>query len=175
MKRRKHIILVIAILALILVSPTVYGVNLELGTFLDDVSVKELNGKDLQISQFRGKVVLITFWSTWCNRCREELTFLNENFRNIEDLVIIAINQDSDKMINRKRVEKFVVGIGDVDFKVAVDNGYRLWERFGINALPTSIILDREGKVTHIEPNFYFDSPDNIRKAIGDLMVGSRI
>lgn len=174
MKFGKHIIALITILVFMSASGSVFGVNLDEGTVLDNVSLQDMNGKDLHLKDFKGKVIMLTFWSTWCSRCREELTFLHDTFGDEEDLVIIAVNQDSDKEINRKRVEQFVSGIGDVAFIVVIDEGYELWDRFGINALPTSIIIDREGKVTYIEPNFYFESPDNFRKVIGDLMVGSR-
>ncbi len=89
----------------------------------------------------------------------------------MDELVIIAVNQDSDKKVYRSRVEKFVKRIGAEDFKLVFDEGYELWDRLGINALPTSIIIDREGKVTHIEPNFYFASPDNFKRVIGKLLL----
>lgn len=175
MKLGRPIVMLSVIVILLFTSPYAYGVNLKLGTVLDDISFEDVNGKDLDIAEFRGKVIMLTFWSTWASRCLEELTFLNRQFGNLDDLVIIAVNQDSDKEVNTTAVEQFVNGIGETAFKVVYDRGYVLWDRFEINALPTSIIIDREGKVIHIEPNFYFDSPDNFRRVIGELLVEKKI
>lgn len=174
MRFRKNAILVFTTLVILAFAGVAMGVNLDQGAVLDDITVQDISGKDVHLSDYRGKVVVLTFWSTWCTRCLDELTFLNENYGSIEELVIIAVNQDSDKEINVKRAERFINKIGNATFKLVFDDGYKLWDRFGINALPTAIIIDREGRVNYIEPNFYFASPDNFRKAIGNLLVASR-
>lgn len=129
-------------------------------------SLKDIDGNRFTLDQFRGKTVVIAFWSTWCSRCEEELRFLKDKFGNRTDVAVLLVNQDSAKKVSLARVRAMKEKLG-IRFPVLLDEGLALWEVYGINALPTSIVIGKDGSIKHVEPNFYWGSPENLLSAVG--------
>jgi len=141
-----------------------WPVTLTPGEPAPEFSLPDIDGKNVSLSQFRDKTVLIAFWSTWCSRCEEELTFLRDQFDGRDDVAVILINQDSEKTVSMKRIADLRAKL-NLRFPIIVDSGLVLWDRFGINALPTSMVIGRNGKVLFMESNFYWASPEKILQA----------
>lgn len=141
------------------------AVNLFPGDSAPDFTLPDIDGNAVTLAGFRGKTVLIVFWSTWCSRCSEELTFLRDNFGGQEDVAVLLVNQDSEKMVTRERIAEMRDRLS-LPFPVIVDSGLVLWDRFGINALPTSVVVGKDGRVIYAESNFYWASPEKLLKAV---------
>lgn len=156
--------LALGILLSLSVTPA-WPVTLAPGEPAPEFSIPDIDGKNITLSQFRDKTVLIAFWSTWCSRCEEELVFLRNQFDGRDDVAVILINQDSEKTVPVKRIAALRAKL-KLRFPIIVDTGLVLWDRFGINALPTSVVIGRNGKVLFIESNFYWASPENILQAV---------
>jgi len=136
-------------------------------------SARSLEGGTVQLSDFRGKVVLVTFWSSWCSRCQEELAYLKQFDQAVGgDLVVLAVNQEAEGFTQEdvQRVRQAVAEWG-LNFPVLLDEQLAVWEKYCLNALPTSVIVDREGRVHYAEPNFYWASEDQISGALKELGV----
>ena len=142
------------------------AVTLGAGDPAPGFALKDIDGGQVTLDQFRGKTVLIAFWSTWCSRCEEELAFLRDTFGGRTDVAVILVNQDSERKVATSRVRKIRDKLG-IRFPVVVDEGLALWDVYGINALPTSIVIGTNGQIKHVEPNFYWGSPDNLLDAVG--------
>jgi len=155
--------LVLGILLLFSAAPA-WSVTLSPGEPAPDFSLPDIDGKKVSLSQFRDKTVLIAFWSTWCSRCEEELTFLRDEFDGRDDVAVILVNQDSDKEVSLKRIAELRAKL-NLRFPIIVDSGLVLWDRFGINALPTSMVIGRNGMILFVESNFYWASPEKILQA----------
>jgi len=145
------------------------AVSLAPGDRAPEFSLSDIDGNRVTLDQFRGKTVVIAFWSTWCSRCEEELAFLRDTFSRRSDVAVLLVNQDSDKgasqaMKNRIWAIREKLGI---TFPILVDERLHLWEAYGINALPTSVVIDGEGRIKLVEPNFYWASPENLVTAVG--------
>jgi len=141
------------------------AVSLLPGDSAPEFTLPDIDGNTISLSAFRGNTVLIVFWSTWCSRCSEELTFLRDTFGNQKDVSILLINQDSEKMISRERIVEMRDRLS-LPFPVILDSGLGLWDRFGINALPTTMVFGKDGRVVFVEPNFYWATPEKLLKAI---------
>lgn len=142
-----------------------WSVMLTPGEPAPEFSLPDIDGKNVSLSHFRGKTVLIAFWSTWCSRCEEELSFLRDQFDGRDDVAVILINQDSERAVSVKRIADLRAKL-NLRFPIIVDSGLVLWDRFGINALPTSMVIGRNGKVLFVESNFYWASPEKILQAV---------
>jgi peroxiredoxin len=155
----------IFLVGLILLAVPAVAVTLSPGDKAPNFSLKDIDGNKVSLDQFRGKTVVIAFWSTWCSRCDEELTFLKESFGKRSDVVVLLVNQDSEKSVSLLRVRTVKEKLG-ITFPILMDEGLALWDGFGINALPTSIVIGKNGVVKMVEPNFYWASPEKLLEAV---------
>lgn len=109
-----------------------------------EFQVRSLDGAQLSIASFRGKVVLVNFWATWCGPCRAEIPDLIElQQRYKERLQIIGLTVDED---NPAAVKRFVAESG-INYPVGMAPIEVRMKYGGIAALPTSFVLDTEGRV----------------------------
>ena len=97
------------------------------------------------LAAFRGKVVLLNFWATWCGPCVEEMPSLDRVQAKLgsDDFVVVALSQDRGGL---PVVERFYrkLGLSKLDRYFDPDNGFA--NRLGIQELPTTLILDRDGR-----------------------------
>lgn len=100
-----------------------------------------------QLSDYRGRVVLLNFWATWCGPCKQEMPEFQAAQQALGDqLVVLGVNY-------RESPEKAVAFLNDlqVTFPSLVDGGGKVAEHYRVAGLPVSYFLDREGVVRHIE------------------------
>jgi peroxiredoxin len=152
------------LLLLLLCAPAALAINIRAGDPAPDFSLADLDGKVITLSDYRGKAVLLVFWSTWCARCLEELTFLRDNYGGRADVAVILVNQDSEKTVSTKRIAEIRNRLS-IPFPIIEDIGLSMWDRFGIQALPSSMVIGRDGRVILVEPNFYWGTPEKLLQA----------
>lgn len=114
-------------------------------------SLPNLKGELIDISQFRGKVILLNFWATWCPPCREEIPYLNELYKQYKEkglvVVGIALDRGGPKEV-QKFLEKYEIQyinlMGDEGVLEAFNNipGMGL-----IQGIPTTFLIDRKGQI----------------------------
>jgi len=114
------------------------------GTEIVDFELQDLSGATRRLSDFRGKVVFLNFWATWCGPCRFEMPSMEKLYRRLKDegLEILAVNLQED----RSSVEQFVDEYG-LSFPVLLDTTGRIGATYGARSIPTTYIVDREGFV----------------------------
>jgi thiol-disulfide isomerase/thioredoxin len=98
----------------------------------------------LDINQYRGQVVVVDFWASWCKPCRQSIPWLNElrkRYAN-QGLVIIGVNVDAD----RSDAERFQNDV-PIGFDVIYDPQGTLAEQFRVHGMPSSFVFDRDGKL----------------------------
>lgn len=110
-----------------------------------DFTVAAPDGRPIRLAEYRGGVVLVNFWATWCPTCREEmpaLERLHARFR-ADGLVVLAIAIDPD---GASAVVPFVAEHG-LTYPVGLDPKMTVSDRFGVRALPSSFLVDRRGRL----------------------------
>jgi DsbE subfamily thiol:disulfide oxidoreductase len=113
-----------------------------IGTKAPDFTIKNLKGKKVSLASFKGKPVLLNIWATWCPYCRRERAELNELYKryNEKGLVIISVANDDSVDKVRKYIKK-----RPADFIVLSDEDGIVTEAYGVYALPTNFLIDRNG------------------------------
>jgi len=114
------------------------------GTEIVDFELQDLSGATRRLSDFRGKVVLLNFWATWCGPCRFEMPSMEKLYQrlNAKGFEIVAVNLQED----RSSVERFVDEYG-LSFPILLDTTGRIGGTYGARSIPTTYIVDREGFV----------------------------
>jgi thiol-disulfide isomerase/thioredoxin len=109
-----------------------------------EFKVSTLEGKPLSLADYKGKVILLNFWATWCGPCRAEIPDLVQLQNKYKDqLQIIGLVVDDD---DREAIKKFVDEFG-INYPVALTTDALRLGYGGIPALPTSFVLDADGRV----------------------------
>lgn len=164
----RHLVLAAALFALL--PGTASALCVDVGKPVPEVTLPSIDGQSVSIGSFKGKIVLLAFWASWCPRCEEELTFLQGVYKTSGDIVVLAINQESQN-ISRAHVERIQRALKEwkIDFPVLLDRNLDAWNGFCINALPTSIILDKKGIVRFAEANYYWATQDKIAEVIREI------
>jgi len=104
----------------------------------------DLNGKKISLSDFRGKIVFINFWATWCGPCRVEMPAMQKLHTRFKDqnFAMVTINLQEPARKVREFVDRY-----KLTFTVLLDSQGETGSRFGIRALPTTFILDKSGRI----------------------------
>ena len=119
-------------------------INKELKTY-DNITFLDANDKIIKLSDYKGNLVLLNFWATWCAPCKEEMPSLdalkaNPNLDNIE---VFPINIGKD---NLKKSKKFFKDLNIKNLKIYFDNTKTLAKDLALRGVPTTILFNKEGK-----------------------------
>jgi peroxiredoxin len=112
-----------------------------------DFVLKSASGTNLRLSEYRGKVVMINFWATWCGPCRQEMPLLNDLYSRYERVgfSLLGVNIDDDS----RRAMDMAEELG-VSFPVLFDERKEVSRLYQVEAMPVTVLVDREGKVRHV-------------------------
>jgi cytochrome c biogenesis protein CcmG/thiol:disulfide interchange protein DsbE len=116
-----------------------------------DFSLLDLEAKEVTLSSFKGKPVILFFWTTWCPYCRQELKQLDALKAEFvkTGTQVLAINVQE----QRERVERFIQG-RVFSYKILLDENGRVSRGYGIMGVPTYVYLDKESRIGSYGYNF---------------------
>jgi thiol-disulfide isomerase/thioredoxin len=129
-----------------------------------------LGGGNAELSSYKGKVVFLNFWATWCPPCRDEMPSMEVLYQRFKDrgLEILAVNVGEESAA----VQSFIRG-NRFTYPVPLDRNSRISSLYGIRAIPASFIIDREGMiVASLVGSILWDDPKVI--AAFDALLESR-
>ncbi len=114
------------------------------GTKLIDFELESLDGSMVKLSSYKGKVVFLNFWATWCPPCIEEMPSMQKLYDHFKDrgLEMIAVNLQEDKAAVKKFFDKH-----GLTFTAVLDKTGRVGSQYGARNIPTTYIIDRDGFV----------------------------
>lgn len=131
-----------------------------------DFELKDANGHTVRLSDYRGKVVLLDFWATWCGPCKVEIPWFQEFERQNKDkgFAVLGVAMDEDGWDVVKPFAQYM----KINYRLVIGNE-SIAEKFGgVDALPTTFLIDREGKIAavHVGLSGKRDFEDGIRELL---------
>ncbi len=142
-------------LCVLLVSPAVAAEKPKLGHTMTaasrlvqapDFTLEDMDGKKFSLKQYRGKVVLLNFWATWCPPCRREMPSMQRVYEHFKgrNFVVLALNQEED-------VDQVFAYEGGLDvsptFPVLFDKVSKVSHAYGVHGIPTTYLIDKKGYI----------------------------
>ena len=114
------------------------------GTAVEGFQLVDLSGKMQSLSQYRGKIVLLNFWATWCKPCTTEMPAMQTIYDKLRDkgFVVLAVNELEDDAKVREHIKQY-----GHTFPVLMDRDNKVANQFGVFGLPVSVFIDQEGRV----------------------------
>jgi cytochrome c biogenesis protein CcmG/thiol:disulfide interchange protein DsbE len=120
-------------------------VGLSVGNVAPDFSLQTLNGQTVHLSDFRGKPVIVNFWTTWCPPCKKEMPDMEKFYKTyhseVELLAVHLTSQDT-----RENAKSFVNEY-QLSFPVVLDEKKNALKLYHIQTIPTSYIIDQDGVI----------------------------
>lgn len=117
------------------------------GNLAPDFTLTTLDGKKVQLSELKGKKVIVNFWATWCPPCKAEMPHMQnfyEDFSDEENVEILAVNLTSED--KEESVQNFVQDYG-LTFPIPLDTEGVVGETFQAITIPTSYMIDTKGRI----------------------------
>jgi thiol-disulfide isomerase/thioredoxin len=118
------------------------------------IRVESLGGKALALEDYRGKVLLLDVWASWCGPCKQELPMLDDLAKRLRgqgvDVEVLAVSVDQE----RANVVKFLKGRSRWALTIAHDPKGEIADRLAPEKMPTSYVIDREGIIRYVNSGF---------------------
>lgn len=121
-----------------------------------DFILKDQYGNTHQLSDYKGKVVFLNFWTTWCTYCKKEMPEIQKLYeeygKNEKDVIILGVANPASKMypkgadVSQEEIESFLKK-GGYTYPVVFDKTGKVFGKYGVEAFPTSFMIDKEGEL----------------------------
>jgi thiol-disulfide isomerase/thioredoxin len=153
-------------LLLLVVNQSAHAVDS--GASLPECALEAMDNKqNLTLSQYKGKVLYVDFWASWCGPCAKSFPFLNEMHEQLKDqgLQIVGVNLDENLDDAKAFLAKY-----PASFTVAADVSKQCAKDFAVKAMPSSYLIDRKGIVHHVHLGFKPGEAQEIRLLVEKLL-----
>lgn len=132
-----------------------------------DFTLKSINGDNLRLSEFRGEVVLINFWASWCGPCRQEMPVLSELHDKYKALgfTVLGVNVEEEPGKARRLLKEM-----QVSFPVLLDNESVVSKQYNVVAMPSTVLVDRNGNMRYLHKGYKPGLEDVYLQQIRDLV-----
>lgn len=117
----------------------------------NDFTLPSNTGSNIRLSELKGQVVLVNFWASWCGPCKQEMPLLDEIHRQYEGLgfTVLGVNVEKDKRAADRTLKQI-----PVSFPVLYDSENKVSQMYEVNAMPSSVIVGRDGNVRYIHEGY---------------------
>jgi len=132
-----------------------------------DFTLKSKDGSNVRLEDLRGQVVMLNFWASWCGPCRQEMPLMDEIYKKYEKFgfTILAVNVDEDSA----DADRFLDAV-PVTFPILYDNESRISELYDVDAMPTTVMIDRDGNKRFLHRGYKPGYEDDYRKQVKKLI-----
>lgn len=140
-----------ALAALLVIAGSVSAATQLTGSEAPDFVLKSMSGANVRLSEYRGDVVMLSFWATWCGDCRAQLEELGAMYTRYQEagVELLAVSLDQ----NRRQADELALGLG-VSYPVLHDENGEVGRLYDVNKMPVMVLIDRGGIVRDVFEGF---------------------
>ena len=111
-----------------------------------DFTVVDADGKEVRLSDFFGKPIVLNFWASWCHYCKEEMPDFNEAYKNRPEVTFLMVNVTDGRSETLESAKKYVTD-GGYEFPVYYDTALNAASAYGASGLPMTFFIDADGNL----------------------------
>jgi peroxiredoxin len=132
-----------------------------------DFSLHAMSGPNMRLKDQRGRVVMVNFWATWCAPCQQEMPQLNRLYQKYRSsgFVLLGVNVDDDS----SKAADLATKLG-ITFPVLLDADKRVSKLYDVSTMPSTMLIDRDGKVRYVHRGYLAGYEDAYEKQIRELL-----
>ena len=132
-----------------------------------DFTLKSQTGKNLKLSELRGKVIMINFWASWCGPCRQEMPVLDQLYKHYRplDFTVLGVNVEQNPD-DAKSLLKDV----SVSFPILFDKENKVSKLYNIKGMPSTVLVDRDGNVRYVHIGYQSGTEQEYQQQIRTLI-----
>lgn len=140
---------------------------LDIGELAPDFTLKSTQGENFNLSEQRGQIIVINFWASWCGPCRKEMPMLESlhNKYNNLGVSVWGINVEQENQAGKD----FLADL-NLSFPIFFDSSNKIAANYQVEAMPTTVIIDRNGQVRHVFRGYKDGYDKKYAKAIKSLV-----
>lgn len=151
-----------AFVALALFAPSAFAADKA-----TNFTLRDINGQSVTLSGLEGKVVVLSFWATWCGPCKEEMPHLQKMYEEKKDAGLVVLSISTDDARSASRVKPYIVKNG-YTFPVLLDRDATVIGTYNpAKTLPFTVVIDKAGQVVKVSSGY---NPGD-EKALADLVA----
>ena len=132
-------------------------------------TLKNLDGKEINLNDYKGKAVLLNFWATWCEPCLEEMPAMQKVYNILKDKGFVVLAVSIDEAGREKNVRTFAKKLG-LFFPILLDSEQKVRDKYFHNGLPTSYLINAKGKLKGFIPGARDWGSDDAVALINNLL-----
>lgn len=121
-----------------------------------DFSLKDLNGNEVSLDQFKGKIIILDFWATWCGPCLASFPGMRdavEKYKNDDNVKFLFVNS-WERVKEKKDNAKAFIDKNNYPFRVLLDDENKVIEKYKVSGIPTKFVIDKSGNIRFIDIGF---------------------
>jgi peroxiredoxin len=132
-----------------------------------DFTLSTVGGPNVRLQEQRGRVVLVNFWATWCGPCRVEMPHLNRLYDKYRGsgFTLLGVNIDEEP----RKAADLASRLG-LRFPVLLDSEKKVSRLYDLSAMPSTVLIDREGRVRYVHRGYRDGYEDTYEKQIRELL-----
>jgi len=157
----------LVVFTLLFITSTSYAATEKLSGKAPNFTLKSRSGKNIKLSELRGNVVMLNFWASWCGPCRKEMPLLEEIYKKYKRLgfTLLGVNVEQDT-----RAAKNYLKDVKVSFPILFDKTNKTSKLYDVSAMPTTILIDRNGKKRFLHKGYKPGYENDYKKQIKKLL-----
>ena len=157
----------ISILTIIFATSATYAAAEKLSGKAANFTLKSRSGKNIKLSELRGQVVMLNFWASWCGPCRKEMPLLEKIHKKYKRLgfTLLGVNVEE----NSSAAKNYLKDVR-VTFPILFDTTNKTSKLYDVSAMPTTILIDRNGKKRFLHKGYKAGYENDYVKQIKKLL-----
>jgi thiol-disulfide isomerase/thioredoxin len=156
--------------AVLAITPIKSIIAAEIGSVMPDCALTSLTDKQsYNLQQFKGKVIYVDFWASWCGPCAKSFPFMNELSRDLKNkgLQVIGVNMDETPADAQNFLAQYPASF---DIAKAANGNEQCAKDFGVQAMPSTYLVDRKGTVRQVHLGFRAGEAKELRTLVEQLL-----